>query len=157
MIMQGFESVPFTNGSANSIHDRWTSDEDAGCDFSGSDLVPYRLDLCSLPKPGEKHFTRRPRANTRSSDLQYVPGGPVGLYDGYWDQTVTEFIFLLWGIYLCYAVRTVPSAFHEPRYMAVAVHIELIISAIFHTIRQVTYIDSYFLTVCFQVSSQSAS
>lgn len=48
-----------------------------------------------------------------------------------------EFLFLLWGVYLCYAVRTVPSAFHEPRYMAVAVHNELIISAIFHTIRQV--------------------
>ncbi|KFO94615.1 putative G-protein coupled receptor 158, partial [Buceros rhinoceros silvestris] len=47
-----------------------------------------------------------------------------------------EFLFLLWGVYLCYAVRTVPSAFHEPRYMAVAVHNELIISAIFHTIRQ---------------------
>lgn len=50
-----------------------------------------------------------------------------------------EFLFLLWGVYLCYAVRTVPSAFHEPRYMAVAVHNELIISAIFHTIRQVMH------------------
>ncbi|XP_004641958.2 probable G-protein coupled receptor 158 [Octodon degus] len=54
-----------------------------------------------------------------------------------WDYmaAVAEFLFLLWGVYLCYAVRTVPSAFHEPRYMAVAVHNELIISAIFHTIR----------------------
>ncbi|XP_004716169.2 probable G-protein coupled receptor 158 [Echinops telfairi] len=54
-----------------------------------------------------------------------------------WDYmtVVAEFLFLLWGVYLCYAVRTVPSAFHEPRYMAVAVHNELIISAIFHTIR----------------------
>ncbi|KAM3929582.1 metabotropic glycine receptor [Leptodactylus fuscus] len=54
-----------------------------------------------------------------------------------WDymMAVGEFVFLLWGVYLCYAVRTVPSAFHEPRYMAVAVHNELIISAIFHTIR----------------------
>nr|XP_044618323.1 probable G-protein coupled receptor 158 [Equus asinus] len=54
-----------------------------------------------------------------------------------WDYmtAVAEFAFLLWGVYLCYAVRTVPSAFHEPRYMAVAVHNELIISAIFHTIR----------------------
>uniref|UniRef100_A0ACB8FVQ9 Uncharacterized protein n=1 Tax=Sphaerodactylus townsendi TaxID=933632 RepID=A0ACB8FVQ9_9SAUR len=47
----------------------------------------------------------------------------------------TEFLFLLWGVYLCYAVRTVPSAFHEPRYLAVAVHNELIISAVFHTLR----------------------
>nr|KAF6431290.1 G protein-coupled receptor 158 [Rousettus aegyptiacus] len=55
----------------------------------------------------------------------------------HWDYmtAVAEFLFLLWGVYLCYAVRTVPSAFHEPRYMAVAVHNELIISAIFHTIR----------------------
>ncbi|CAH2282247.1 probable G- coupled receptor 158 [Pelobates cultripes] len=54
-----------------------------------------------------------------------------------WDymMAVAEFLFLLWGVYLCYAVRTVPSAFHEPRYMAVAVHNELIISAVFHTIR----------------------
>ncbi|XP_066483712.1 metabotropic glycine receptor [Tiliqua scincoides] len=54
-----------------------------------------------------------------------------------WDymMAIAEFLFLLWGVYLCYAVRTVPSAFHEPRYMTVAVHIELIISAVFHTIR----------------------
>ncbi|KAK9396159.1 putative G-protein coupled receptor [Crotalus adamanteus] len=54
-----------------------------------------------------------------------------------WDymMAIAEFLFLLWSVYLCYAVRTVPSAFHEPRYMAVAVHIELIISAIFHIIR----------------------
>nr|XP_055037880.1 probable G-protein coupled receptor 158 isoform X1 [Misgurnus anguillicaudatus] len=54
-----------------------------------------------------------------------------------WDYmiAVAEFLFLLWGVYLCYAVRTVPSAFHEPRYMAIAVHNELILSAIFHVIR----------------------
>ncbi|XP_078056390.1 G protein-coupled receptor 158a [Mustelus asterias] len=54
-----------------------------------------------------------------------------------WDymMAIAEFLFLLWGVYLCYAVRTVPSTFHEPRYMAVAVHNELILSAVFHTIR----------------------
>ncbi|KAF2979110.1 hypothetical protein EK904_006676, partial [Melospiza melodia maxima] len=57
-------------------------------------------------------------------------------YEQWPEKISTEFLFLLWGVYLCYAVRTVPSAFHEPRYMAVAVHNELIISAIFHTIRQ---------------------
>lgn len=46
-----------------------------------------------------------------------------------------EFLFLLWAVYLCYAVRTVPSAFHEPRYMAIAVHNELVLSAIFYIIR----------------------
>ncbi|MCI4377806.1 hypothetical protein PGIGA_G00207710 [Pangasianodon gigas] len=54
-----------------------------------------------------------------------------------WDymMAVAELLFLLWGVYLCYAVRTVPSAFHEPRYMAVAVYNELLISAIYHIIR----------------------
>ncbi|XP_030629945.1 probable G-protein coupled receptor 158 [Chanos chanos] len=54
-----------------------------------------------------------------------------------WDymMAVAEFLFLLWGVYLCYAVRTVPSAFHEPRYMAIAIYNELLISAIFHIIR----------------------
>ncbi|XP_028825724.1 G protein-coupled receptor 158a isoform X2 [Denticeps clupeoides] len=54
-----------------------------------------------------------------------------------WDymMAVAEFLFLLWGVYLCYAVRTVPSAFHEPRYMAIAIHNELVLSAVFHIIR----------------------
>ncbi|XP_077592247.1 metabotropic glycine receptor-like isoform X2 [Stigmatopora nigra] len=54
-----------------------------------------------------------------------------------WDymMALAEFLFLLWAVYLCYAVRTVPSAFHEPRYMAIAVHNELVLSAIFHVIR----------------------
>ncbi|XP_067107339.1 metabotropic glycine receptor [Osmerus mordax] len=54
-----------------------------------------------------------------------------------WDymMAVAEFLFLLWAVYLCFAVRTVPSAFHEPRYMAIAVHNELVLSAIFHIIR----------------------
>uniref|UniRef100_A0A1A8FK26 G protein-coupled receptor 158 n=1 Tax=Nothobranchius korthausae TaxID=1143690 RepID=A0A1A8FK26_9TELE len=54
-----------------------------------------------------------------------------------WDymMAVAEFLFLQWGVYLCYAVRTVPSAFHEPRYIAVAIYNEILISAIFHIIR----------------------
>ncbi|XP_023671526.2 metabotropic glycine receptor [Paramormyrops kingsleyae] len=54
-----------------------------------------------------------------------------------WDymMAVAELVFLLWGVYLCYAVRTVPSAFHEPRYMAVAIYNELTVSGIFHVIR----------------------
>ncbi|KAF7705977.1 probable G-protein coupled receptor 158 [Silurus meridionalis] len=54
-----------------------------------------------------------------------------------WDymMAVAELLFLLWGVYLCYAVRSVPSTFHEPRYMAVAIYNELLISAVFHVIR----------------------
>ncbi|CAL8310995.1 unnamed protein product, partial [Gadus morhua 'NCC'] len=55
----------------------------------------------------------------------------------HWDymMAVAEFLFLLWGVYLCHAVRTVPSAFHEPRYLAVAVYNELLLSSTFHLVR----------------------
>ncbi|NXL78616.1 GP158 protein, partial [Leptocoma aspasia] len=46
-----------------------------------------------------------------------------------------EMLFLLWGSFLCYATRTVPSAFHEPRYMGIALHNELMVSAAFHVVR----------------------
>ncbi|CAL1580049.1 unnamed protein product [Knipowitschia caucasica] len=54
-----------------------------------------------------------------------------------WDYmlAVAEFLFLLWGLYLCYAVRTVPSAFNEPRYITVAIYNELVVSAIFQILR----------------------
>lgn len=44
-------------------------------------------------------------------------------------------LFLLWGSFLCYATRAVPSAFHEPRYMGIALHNELMVSATFHVVR----------------------
>lgn len=46
-----------------------------------------------------------------------------------------ETLFLLWGSSLCYATRAVPSAFHEPSYMGIALHNELMISAAFHVVR----------------------
>ncbi|XP_041824459.1 probable G-protein coupled receptor 158 [Melanotaenia boesemani] len=72
-------------------------------------------------------------------DVGYTPDGlqfSMCLLDR-WDymMAVAEFLFLLWAVYLCYAVRTVPSAFHEPRYTAIAIHNELVLSAIFHVIR----------------------
>ncbi|KFO73076.1 putative G-protein coupled receptor 179, partial [Cuculus canorus] len=45
-----------------------------------------------------------------------------------------EMLFLLWGSFLCYAMRAVPSAFHEPRYMGIALHNELMISTAFHVV-----------------------
>lgn len=68
-----------------------------------------------------------PQLNTHHSD-SFTASSPAA-----------EFLFLLWAVYLCYAVRTVPSAFHEPRYMAIAVHNELILSAIFYVIRYCSY------------------
>ncbi|XP_067397267.1 probable G-protein coupled receptor 179 [Emydura macquarii macquarii] len=54
-----------------------------------------------------------------------------------WDymMVVAEILFLFWGSFLCYATRTVPSAFHEPRYMGLALHNEMVISAAFHVVR----------------------
>uniref|UniRef100_W5N8J0 G protein-coupled receptor 179 n=1 Tax=Lepisosteus oculatus TaxID=7918 RepID=W5N8J0_LEPOC len=54
-----------------------------------------------------------------------------------WDymMAVAELLFLCWGSFLCYAVHTVPSAFHEPRYMGIAIHNEMLLSAAFHLLR----------------------
>ncbi|NXE99806.1 GP158 protein, partial [Menura novaehollandiae] len=50
-----------------------------------------------------------------------------------------ETLFLLWGSFLCYATRAVPSAFHEPRYMGIALHNELMVSAAFHVVSPGTW------------------
>ncbi|XP_072741756.1 probable G-protein coupled receptor 179 [Ciconia boyciana] len=54
-----------------------------------------------------------------------------------WDymMVIAEMLFLLWGSFLCYATRAMPSTFHEPRYMGIALHNELMISAAFHVVR----------------------
>uniref|UniRef100_A0A3B5M9M5 G-protein coupled receptors family 3 profile domain-containing protein n=1 Tax=Xiphophorus couchianus TaxID=32473 RepID=A0A3B5M9M5_9TELE len=70
-------------------------------------------------------------------DVGHTPDGSqfgMCLLDRWDYMMAVEFLFLLWAVYLCYAVRTVPSAFHEPRYMAIAIHNELVLSAIFHVI-----------------------
>ncbi|XP_067869171.1 metabotropic glycine receptor [Heterodontus francisci] len=54
-----------------------------------------------------------------------------------WDymMATAEFLFLFWGSYLCYAVRTVPSTYHEPRFMGLAIHNEILMSAAFYGVR----------------------
>ncbi|XP_062894174.1 metabotropic glycine receptor-like [Mobula hypostoma] len=54
-----------------------------------------------------------------------------------WDcmMASAEFIFLCWGSYLCYCVRTVPSTYHEPRFMGLAIHNEILMSAAFYSLR----------------------
>ncbi|XP_030207279.1 probable G-protein coupled receptor 179 [Gadus morhua] len=54
-----------------------------------------------------------------------------------WDymMSVAELLFLCWGSSLCSAVRPVPSAFHEPRYMGIAIHNELLLSVTFQLLR----------------------
>ncbi|XP_067244507.1 metabotropic glycine receptor [Chanodichthys erythropterus] len=54
-----------------------------------------------------------------------------------WDymMAVAELLFLCWGSFLCSAVKAVPSAFHEPRYMTIAIHNELLLSSMFHLLR----------------------
>ncbi|XP_051014396.1 probable G-protein coupled receptor 179 [Acomys russatus] len=55
----------------------------------------------------------------------------------HWDyiMVVAEMLLLCSGSFLCYATRAVPSAFHEPRYMSIALHNELLLSTAFHTAR----------------------
>ncbi|GCB71627.1 hypothetical protein scyTo_0006015 [Scyliorhinus torazame] len=54
-----------------------------------------------------------------------------------WDymMATAELLFLCWGSYLCYAVRTVPSTYHEPRFMGLAIHNEILMSAAFYGVR----------------------
>ncbi|XP_069023780.1 metabotropic glycine receptor [Embiotoca jacksoni] len=54
-----------------------------------------------------------------------------------WDymMAVAELLFLCWGSSLWNAVRPVPSAFHEPRFMGIAIHNELLLSSMFHLFR----------------------
>ncbi|XP_076137205.1 metabotropic glycine receptor [Alosa pseudoharengus] len=54
-----------------------------------------------------------------------------------WDymMALAERLFLCWGLFLCSAVKPVPSAFHEPRYMSIAIHNEMILSCMFHLLR----------------------
>uniref|UniRef100_A0A8C6TT43 Si:ch211-156l18.8 n=1 Tax=Neogobius melanostomus TaxID=47308 RepID=A0A8C6TT43_9GOBI len=58
-------------------------------------------------------------------------------YHDRWDymMAVAELLFLCWGSSLWTAVRPVPSAFHEPRYMGIAIHNELLLSTMFHLFR----------------------
>ncbi|EHB14193.1 Putative G-protein coupled receptor 179 [Heterocephalus glaber] len=46
-----------------------------------------------------------------------------------------EVLLLCWGSFLSCATREVPSAFHELRYMGLALHNELLLSAAFHMAR----------------------
>ncbi|MEQ2286643.1 hypothetical protein AMECASPLE_004503, partial [Ameca splendens] len=46
-----------------------------------------------------------------------------------------ELLFLCWSSSLWTAVRPVPSAFHEPRYMGIAIHNELVLSSMYHLFR----------------------
>ncbi|KAJ3614569.1 hypothetical protein NHX12_018141 [Muraenolepis orangiensis] len=54
-----------------------------------------------------------------------------------WDymMSVAELLLLCWGSSLCSVVKPVPSAFHEPRYMGIAIHNELLLSATFQLLR----------------------
>ncbi|XP_054766759.1 metabotropic glycine receptor-like [Lytechinus pictus] len=55
----------------------------------------------------------------------------------WWDYVidVIEFLFLLFAIYLCYAVRAAPCEFHETRYITVAIYNETILSVFLHVLR----------------------
>ncbi|NXG72094.1 GP158 protein, partial [Baryphthengus martii] len=75
---------------------------------------------------------QRPRVPCRKT-FRWREGGGAGCSASLPPLSpAAEMLFLLWGSFLCYATRAVPSAFHEPRYMGIALHNELMISATFH-------------------------
>ncbi|NWR79811.1 GP179 protein, partial [Centropus unirufus] len=89
----------------------------------GAEAVPV-----PLGPAGALRVERAPRALS--------PGGPRAVtITGIRVSPAAEMLFLLWGSFLCCAMRAVPSAFHEPRYMGIALHNELMVSAAFHVVR----------------------
>ncbi|XP_061551146.1 metabotropic glycine receptor isoform X2 [Phycodurus eques] len=91
-------------------------------------LVAWTSAVCQNPEPSRALIA----AGLSSEGLRFS----MCLLDR-WDymMALAELLFLLWGVYLCYAVRSIHSAFHEPRYMTVAIYNELLLSAVFHLIR----------------------
>ncbi|XP_057572562.1 probable G-protein coupled receptor 179 [Hippopotamus amphibius kiboko] len=80
---------------------------------------------------GTQHTSLVTRGHTRTGRHFYL------CHQDRWDyiMVVAEMLLLCWGSFLCYATRAVPSAFHEPRYMGIALHNELLLSAAFHAAR----------------------
>lgn len=62
---------------------------------------------------------------------------------GWWEYVVeiAELLFLLFGIYLCYRVRSAPSDFAEGTYITTAICCEAVISIIFYVLRHVYWTD----------------
>ncbi|KAB0367613.1 hypothetical protein FD755_020937 [Muntiacus reevesi] len=82
-------------------------------------------------EPGIQHTSLVTRGHTHTGRHFYL------CHHDRWDyiMVVAEILLLCWGSFLCYATRAVPSAFHEPRYMGIALHNELLLSAAFHAAR----------------------
>ncbi|XP_040605531.1 probable G-protein coupled receptor 179 isoform X2 [Mesocricetus auratus] len=82
-------------------------------------------------EPGIQHTPLVTRGHTPTGRHFYL------CHHDHWDyiMVVAEMLLLCWGSFLCYATRAVPSAFHEPRYMSIALHNELLLSTVFHTAR----------------------
>ncbi|CAH6776001.1 probable G-protein coupled receptor 179 [Phodopus roborovskii] len=82
-------------------------------------------------EPGIQHTPLVTRGHTPTGRYFYL------CHHDHWDyiMVVAEMLLLCWGSFLCYATRAVPSAFHEPRYMSIALHNELLLSTVFHTAR----------------------
>lgn len=80
-----------------------------------------------LVKPIPAGFVTSFRPLVSFFNQTFCPEGPF--------LTLAELLFLCWGSSLWTAVRPVPSAFHEPRYMGIAIHNELLLSTTFHLVR----------------------
>lgn len=58
-------------------------------------------------------------------------------------SVVAELLFLLFGIYLCYRVRSAPSDFAEGTYITAAICYEAVISIVFYVLRFVRWLDTW--------------
>lgn len=58
-------------------------------------------------------------------------------------SVVAELLFLLFGIYLCYRVRSAPSDFAEGTYITAAICYEAVISIVFYVLRFVWWLDTW--------------
>lgn len=102
---------------------------------SGPPLCASRRppDLPGPPALPPVPWPRLPTPSTASTERGPVAAEPEP--DSRPPCPTAEMLLLCWGGFLCYATRAVPSAFHEPRYLGIALHNELLLSAAFHVAR----------------------
>ncbi|XP_077997430.1 metabotropic glycine receptor-like [Glandiceps talaboti] len=62
----------------------------------------------------------------------------------WWDIAIeaAEFLFLIFGIYLCYLVRSAPSEYNETRYISIAIYNETIFSLFLHVARHFVWLTA---------------
>ena len=74
--------------------------------------------------------------------LYYKQHSNYKMYDFFFSG---EFLFLCFGIYLCYCVRQAPSDYGEIRYISMAIYLETVFSGLLHILRYINNKKSDFV------------